>query len=73
MTVVTLHQPLIVAGVPVESLEVVKPEGISLTAPPSETIATLITCFPFNYDGPAPRRFVATARLNEDPLKKEGF
>lgn len=49
----------------VESLEVVEPEGISLTAPPSEAIATLITCFPFNYVGPAPRRFVARARLRE--------
>ncbi len=57
----------------VESLEVVEPEGISLTAPPSEAVATLITCFPFNYVGPAPRRFVATARLNEDPQKKVGF
>ncbi len=47
----------------VESIEVVEPEGISLTAPPSESIATLITCFPFNYVGPAPRRFVARARL----------
>jgi len=47
----------------VESLEVVEPEGIRLTAPPSEAIATLITCFPFNYLGPAPRRFVARARL----------
>lgn len=49
----------------VESLEVVEPEGISLIAPPSEAIATLITCFPFNYVGPAPRRFVARARLKE--------
>jgi len=49
----------------VESLEVVEPEGISLTAPPAEAIATLITCFPFNYVGPAPRRFVARARLRE--------
>jgi sortase A len=49
----------------VESLEVVEPEGIRLSAPKTEAIATLITCFPFNYVGPAPRRFVATARLRE--------
>jgi sortase A len=49
----------------VESLEVVEPEGIRLTAPKTEAIATLITCFPFNYVGPAPRRFVARARLRE--------
>jgi len=56
----------------VESLVVVEPEGISLTAPPSEAIATLITCFPFNYVGPAPRRFVATARLAEGVLTDAG-
>jgi sortase A len=49
----------------IESLEVVEPEGIKLTAPKTEAIATLITCFPFNYVGPAPRRFVARARLRE--------
>ncbi len=49
----------------VESLEVVEPEGIRLTAPQTEAIATLITCFPFNYVGPAPRRFAARARLRE--------
>ena len=47
----------------VESLEVVAPEGVRLTAPKAEAIATLITCFPFNYVGTAPRRFVARARL----------
>lgn len=53
----------------VESLEVVEPAGISLTAPPSEALATLITCFPFNYVGPAPRRFVARARLDGVKVK----
>jgi sortase A len=47
----------------IESIEVVEPEGITLTAPASDAVATLITCFPFNYVGPAPRRFVARARL----------
>jgi sortase A len=49
----------------VESIEVVEPEGISLSALPSETVATLITCFPFNYVGTAPRRFVARARFRD--------
>jgi LPXTG-site transpeptidase (sortase) family protein len=47
----------------IESLEVVEPEGITLSAAASEKVATLITCFPFNYVGTAPRRFVARARL----------
>ena len=40
----------------IESLEVVEPEGIKLTAPKTEAIVALITCFPFNYVGPAPRK-----------------
>jgi len=55
----------------VESIEVVEPDGISLSAPPSETVATLITCFPFNYVGTAPRRFVARARLRDGTLGGE--
>jgi len=47
----------------IESIQVVDPNGITLTAPASEAVATLITCFPFKYIGPAPRRFVARARL----------
>lgn len=47
----------------VESIEVVEPDHINLTAAPSDAVATLITCFPFKYVGPAPRRFVARARL----------
>ncbi len=50
----------------VESIQVVEPDGIALTAPASEAVATLITCFPFNYLGTAPRRFVARARLREE-------
>ena len=48
----------------IESIQVVEPDGIDLTSPASEAVATFVTCFPFNYIGPAPRRFVARARLN---------
>jgi sortase A len=51
----------------IESIQVVEPDSINLTAPTTESLATFITCFPFNYVGPAPRRFVARARL------KKGF
>jgi sortase A len=49
----------------VESIQVVEPEALTPVAPTGEAVATLITCFPFNYVGPAPRRFVARARLME--------
>jgi len=49
----------------IESIQVVEPDSINLAAPASESVATLITCYPFTYIGPAPRRFVARARLRE--------
>jgi sortase A len=47
----------------IESIQVVEPQSIRLTAPNSEAVATFITCFPFDYVGPTPRRFVVRARL----------
>lgn len=46
----------------VESIQVVAPEGLILEQGPLP-MSTLITCFPFNYTGAAPRRFVVKARL----------
>lgn len=46
----------------VESLEVTDPESVRIENGTGQT-ATLITCFPFTYIGPAPRRFVVHARL----------
>ncbi len=51
----------------VESTEVVGPDRIDVLRPAVEPTLTLITCFPFNYVGPAPRRFVVHARLVERP------
>ena len=41
---------------------VVPPTDLSVIAPTKDTEITLITCYPFNYVGPAPRRFVVRAR-----------
>ena len=46
----------------VDSLEVTGPDSIRIE-PNKEPSATLITCFPFTYIGPAPRRLVVHARL----------
>lgn len=46
----------------VDSLEVTSPEAIKIQQDEYAS-ATLITCFPFTYIGPAPRRFVVHARL----------
>jgi sortase A len=46
----------------VESMEVVAPTDVSVLQSSSRHDLTLLTCFPFHYIGPAPRRFVVFAR-----------
>jgi sortase A len=46
----------------VESTEVVPPSDMEVLNASSDRILTLITCFPFDYIGPAPNRFVVRAR-----------
>jgi sortase A len=45
----------------VESIEVVAPTDIRVLEPSTGHDLTLLTCFPFYYVGPAPRRFVVRA------------
>jgi sortase A len=46
----------------VESLRVVEPNNVGVLAPSSGNVLTLVTCYPFYYVGPAPKRFVVRAR-----------
>jgi sortase A len=46
----------------VESIEVVAPRDIRVLEPLSGHELTFITCYPFHYVGPAPKRFVVRAR-----------
>jgi sortase A len=46
----------------VESLRVVEPDNVSVLAPSSENVLTMVTCYPFYYVGPAPKRWVVRAR-----------
>ncbi len=46
----------------VESLRIVEPEDVGVLASSGENVLTLVTCYPFNYVGPAPRRFIVRAR-----------
>jgi len=45
----------------VDQLSVVDPANTSVLAPTTGKTLTLITCFPFHYIGPAPRRFIVQA------------
>lgn len=46
----------------VESTEVVDPKDVEVLAPGDHPELTLVTCYPFNYIGAAPERFIVTAR-----------
>jgi sortase A len=48
----------------VESIQVVTPDSPMAFEKSTSPIATFITCFPFSYTGPAPRRFIVRARLD---------
>ena len=46
----------------VESMQIVDPSDVEVLRPSSEPRLTLVTCYPFVYIGPAPRRFIVQAR-----------
>jgi len=59
----------------VESIEIVAPTDIRVLESSTGHHLTLLTCFPFHYVGPAPKRFVVRARevhaMQQDQLAKE--
>ncbi len=56
----------------VKELKVVDPTAVEVLEPTTEATLTLITCFPFDYIGPAPQRFIVRAeRRSSSPLDPE--
>lgn len=47
----------------VDSVRVVSPDDIRVLAPTGAHSLTLVTCYPFQWAGPAPRRFIVHAQL----------
>ena len=47
----------------VESLQIVTPQNRELLRPAKDAVLTLVTCYPFYYVGPAPKRFIVRAVL----------
>jgi sortase A len=45
----------------VESIRIVEPNAVDVLANPGHPVLTLITCYPFYFVGPAPKRFVVQA------------
>ena len=55
----------------VRSTQVTTPDDLSLLSPTRTPTLTLITCYPFRYVGPAPKRFVVQAdRVNPAKTKR---
>jgi sortase A len=46
----------------VESLRVVAPDNVGVLASSGENVLTLVTCYPFYYVGPAPKRWIVRAK-----------
>jgi len=55
----------------VASTEVVDPSDIGVEAPTPAPALTLITCYPFNFIGDAPRRFIIRAQPAQENAAKE--
>jgi sortase A len=49
----------------VRETKIVQPTDVEVLAPTQASTLTLITCYPFHYIGPAPKRFVVTAERVE--------
>jgi sortase A len=46
----------------VVSLRVVEPDNVGVLASAGENVLTMVTCYPFYYVGPAPKRWIVRAR-----------
>jgi LPXTG-site transpeptidase (sortase) family protein len=49
----------------VESVIVVSPEYVNVLGDSGRPVLTLVTCYPFQFVGPAPKRFIVQASLQE--------
>ena len=47
----------------VDSTEVVEPEDTEVLAGSNDAVLTLVTCYPFYFVGPAPKRFIVRAHM----------
>jgi sortase A len=58
----SFRTPIGIVEYGVDSTEVVDPDDIEVLRKTADAELTLVTCYPFNYIGPAPRRFIVHAR-----------
>jgi len=46
----------------VDSLRIVTPDDVQVLDPTKENVLTLVTCYPFDFIGHAPKRYIIRAR-----------
>jgi hypothetical protein len=57
----------------VDSVQVVRPDDVHVLAPSDQASLTLVTCYPFHFVGPAPKRYIVHAQLIEpSPAAQQG-
>jgi sortase A len=49
----------------VDQIEIVKPDNVGVLRPRAANSLTLVTCYPFNFIGSAPLRYIVHARFQE--------
>jgi len=54
----------------VSRVEIVDPDDVSVLQPRREPSLTLVTCYPFYFVGPAPRRFIVHAALSKQAARE---
>ncbi len=65
--VIALETPAGVSRYSVDDIEIVRPTDTQVLAPEPGRDLTLVTCYPFFYQGHAPKRFIVHAKLAADP------
>jgi LPXTG-site transpeptidase (sortase) family protein len=53
----------------ITSTTIVGPKDVHVLDPTTEPTLTLVTCYPFEFIGHAPRRFIVQARLEQEELR----
>jgi sortase A len=56
----------------VDRTVIVNPEDVYVLDPTSRQTLTLVTCYPFQFIGHAPRRFIVQAELTSDEARVDG-
>ena len=54
----------------ISSTSIVGPKDVHVLDPTNEPTLTLVTCYPFEFIGRAPRRFIVQARLEGEELRR---